>query len=73
MLSWVCSRFCWISLTSVICPVVLRVCVDEALFKLTFAFDSSVFHVLEILRHVFHLISEARQVWVVLLFSFNHL
>lgn len=36
----------------------LRVGVDKTLFKLSLAFDTSILHVLKVLGHVFHLVSE---------------
>ena len=50
----------------------LRISVGESLLKLALALDTSVFHVLKVLRHVFHLVLEQVQILVLLLPCFNH-
>ena len=51
----------------------LRVGVGESLLKLALRLDTSVFHVLEVLGHVLHLVLEVSQIVVVSSLSLNHL
>ena len=51
----------------------LRVGVGESLLKLSFGLDTGIFHVLEVLRHVFHLVFEAGQIVVLPSLTLNHL
>ena len=50
----------------------LRVGIGEPLLKLAFGLDSCIFHVLEILGHVLHLVLQTSQIWVFFLFSLDH-
>lgn len=68
--SCVCSLFSWISLEKGALVRhadgrYLRVCVGESLFELAFGLDSGIFHVLEVLTHILHLVLELGQVRVI--------
>ena len=52
--------------------VYLRVGIGESLLELAFGLDSGILHVLEILRHVLHLVLQASQIRIFFLLSLDH-
>lgn len=51
----------------------LLVSVGKALFELPLGLDTGVLHVLEVLRHVLHLILELLQVFILATFLLDHI
>lgn len=51
----------------------LLVCVGEALFELPLGLDTCVLHVLEVLRHVLHLVLELLKVFILATFLLYHI
>ena len=50
----------------------LRVSVGESLLKLAFGLDTSIFHILKVLRHVLHLVFQIRQISILTGCPFDH-
>lgn len=51
----------------------LLVSVGEALFELPLGLDTGILHVLEVLRHVLHLVLELLQVFILATFLLDHI